>query len=266
MIRLLLETATDVCSVAVADGTTLLAERTGGSANLHSSHLTIFIAEALEQAGLTLGEVGEVVLSDGPGSYTSLRVGAATAKGLCVALPGLALRTVPTLAALALASGTQAGPVLATLNSRRGEVFGQLFDFGARTQVQGGAEKGAVPPPPAGLGKLGPDHLRPEYLSPQNVRLTEDDWFARLRLAAGTASIVVCGPGQERVRQALTGARWADDAGAVRYAAPLHCAARHLLAPAAAPAYSKLADVAAYEPFYLNAPFVTKSKKKLLGR
>ncbi|MEM9259498.1 MAG: tRNA (adenosine(37)-N6)-threonylcarbamoyltransferase complex dimerization subunit type 1 TsaB, partial [Bacteroidota bacterium] len=104
MVQLLLETATDVCSVALARDGQILAERTATEAHQHASHLTLFIDEVMQKAGTKLTELNEVVLSDGPGSYTSLRVGAATAKGLCLALPGLSLRVVPTLAALMLAA------------------------------------------------------------------------------------------------------------------------------------------------------------------
>lgn len=247
MIQLLLETATDVCSVAVARSGTILAEHTATEPHQHSSHLTLFIQRVLREANVKAAELNEVVLSDGPGSYTSLRVGAATAKGLCTALPGLQLRVVPTLAALALAADTGDRPVLAVINSRRGEAYGQLF--GARTQVPGAA-----------FGKQGiPASLHPLLLGPANLLLTSPTWFDEVMVAAGTADVALVGPGQRRVAEHLP-------AGVTLAAqSPLHCAAVHLLAPAAAPEYARLVDVATYEPFYLNAPFVTKSTKKLLG-
>lgn len=248
MMRLLLETATDVCSVAVARGETLLAEYTAPEAHRHSSHLTVYIQQVLAAAGVTLREVEELVLSDGPGSYTSLRVGAATAKGLCVALPGLRLRVVPTLAALALAAPAGEGPILAVIDSRRGEVFGQLF-MGARPQVL------------ATLGKQGtPPGWHPYYWEPQNLRLLEPDWLEQVVLAAGTAHFRVCGPGGPRLLEHLP-----LGAATPVLSGPGHCSAIHLLAPANAPATARLVDVATYEPFYLNPPFVTTSAKKTLG-
>lgn len=247
MIRLLLETATEVCSVAVARGTDVLAEHTSAEAYRHSSHLTIFIQRVLGQAGLTSAQLEEVVLSDGPGSYTSLRVGAATAKGLCLALPGLRLRTVSSLTALSLAAEGE-GAVLATLNSRKGEVFAQFFpsDFGALPPVQGG----------------GGEEQR-QLTVPHNARLTLDDWYQPYLDEAGFgANIRVVGPGQQMVRDYL-----ADKLGNFTFTGPEHCSASLLLAPAAAPdeRWSRLEDLATYEPFYLNPPFVTKSKKKPLG-
>lgn len=247
MIQLLLETATDVCSVAVARDGVILAEQTAAEIHQHSSHLTLLIQQVMREAGVKMAELNEVVLSDGPGSYTSLRVGAATAKGLCLALPGLQLRVVPTLTALALASGATEQPVLAVINSRRGEVFGQLFM--ARTQVPGNvfAKQGI----PAGLYPL--------VQGPGNLLLTEDGWYDEVQVAAGTAAIHLVGPGQQRVTEYL------PPGVALSSGGPLHCSSVHLLAPAAAPEHSRVVDVASYEPFYLNAPFVTKSKKKLLG-
>lgn len=250
MIRLLLETATDACSVAVARGSAIIAERTAPEVHQHASHLTLFIREVMDAAGLHMTDLEEIVLSDGPGSYTSLRVGAATAKGLCVALPGLRLRAVPTLFSLALAANPE-GLVLPTINSRRGEVFGQLFAFGARPQVKSKDEKAAE------------DSL---WTAPQNIRLTEDGFADRLLAEAGTTDFLVTGPGQARFLEhfGLT--------DRVTVGGPERCSARHLLAPvlhpepASAPAVSRAVDVASYEPFYLNPPFVTISKKKLLGR
>jgi len=249
MTQLLLETATEVCSVAVARDGLILAEHTAEEAHQHASQLTVFIRDVMTSAGVKMEELNEVVLSDGPGSFTSLRVGGATAKGLCMALPGLKLRVVPTLLALAMAAPKHDEMTLAVINSRRGEVYGQLFDFlEARTQVQGN------------LQKQGVDHLRPLLLAPQNIRLTEENWLENIEVAANSAHFQVCGVGQQRIYDALGGA-----GQNVGFAKPEHCSAAHLLAPAAAPETSHLVDVATYEPFYLNPPFVTVSKKKPLG-
>lgn len=227
MTELLLETATDVCSVAIARDGRLLAEVTATEVHQHASHLTLFIERALAEAGVSLGELDGLVLSDGPGSYTSLRVGAATAKGLCLALPDLRLSVVPTLTALATAARPAGGEdkVMATINSRRGEVFGQLFNSTT---------------------------LEP-LTDVMNVRLTGPKWRGELLDGRGLGRILVCGPGQERVFGIL------ENDNAFTGGAPAACAAPHLIAPA-----RRRPDVAAYEPFYLNAPFVTQSKKKAL--
>ncbi|NJB86267.1 tRNA threonylcarbamoyladenosine biosynthesis protein TsaB [Lewinella marina] len=226
MMQLLLETATEVCSVAVAHHDRILAEVTASAPQQHASHLTLLIQEVLEQADCPITELEEVVLSDGPGSYTSLRVGAATVKGLCLALPGLQLSVVPTLAALAWAAPTDGvDRILATVNSRRGEVYGQVFAADTR------ARESEV----------------------MNVRLKDSQWRGKLLNGRGLGKIRVCGPGQDRIREVL------DGDNAFSFAAPLAPAARFLLAPA-----RRRPAVAAYEPLYLNPPFVTQSKKKSL--
>ena len=78
---LLLETATDVCSVAIAHDNEVIAEVTAEEIHQHSSHLTIFIRQALKAAGGTMKDLRAIVLSDGPGSYTSLRVGGGYGEG-----------------------------------------------------------------------------------------------------------------------------------------------------------------------------------------
>ena len=230
MTELLLETATDLCSVAVRCDGKLISEATATDVHQHASHLTLLIRRATEEAGRKLRDVNRVVLSDGPGSYTSLRVGAATAKGLCLAIPSLQLITVSTLAALAAAADSgSADRILATINSRRGEVFGQVFT----------------------AGKLTP------LTEVMNVRLTDPRWRGKLLDGEGLGKIAVCGPGQDRVREAL------DDDNAFSFLAPDRALARYLIAPGLEQ-FCRERDASAYEPFYLNAPFVTKSKKKSL--
>jgi tRNA threonylcarbamoyladenosine biosynthesis protein TsaB len=259
MNRLLLETATDVCSVAVAQDGNIIAQRAAKEVHQHASHLTVFIGEALAEAGVAAQDLSEIVLSDGPGSYTSLRVGAATAKGLCLALPHLRLVTVPTLLSLAVAAENSA-TVLAVINSRRGEVFGQVFP----PVITGGQEGVRIPSRHESIALL---------RGPQNIRLTQEGWWDDLLRATETREFVICGPGQDRLRDYLP-----EDAAGVRFGSPSHCAAPLLLAPALrrpidhdaaereswSTSVPKVVDVAAYEPFYLNPPFVTKSTKKPL--
>lgn len=237
MIRLLLETATDVCSVAIACGEEVLAERTAAEAYKHSSHLTVFIQESLQAAQLQAKDLDEIVLSDGPGSFTSLRVGAATAKGFCLALPGLGLRTVGSLTAL-LATQPANVSVLACLNSRRGEVFAQ---FRARPLVPGLVEN-------------------KDLTQAHNLLLSNPEWHLPYLEMSKEGPVVVIGPGQERVREFLP-----EGVLNFEFGYPQSCSAIQLLAPAAAQGLSTLVDIAAYEPYYLNPPFVTKSKKKPLG-
>ena len=92
---LLIETATPVCSVALAEEGRIVALCESHDANAHSSRLPLFIRDLLEQASPEA-----VCVSAGPGSYTGLRIGVSTAKGLCYAL-GIPLLSVPTLLSMA---------------------------------------------------------------------------------------------------------------------------------------------------------------------
>lgn len=96
---LCIETSTEICSVAVVSETKVLSLCENNEGNAHASRLTLLIEEALKEAGTTLDELDGIAVSKGPGSYTGLRVGVSTAKGLCYAL-GKPLIAVDTLAAL----------------------------------------------------------------------------------------------------------------------------------------------------------------------
>ncbi len=128
---LALETSSDRASVAVGQPGLVLAETGLEGARKHAGALPRLIEEALAQAGTELAALQSVVLGDGPGSFTGLRVGAAVAKAL-VRSHGLSLYTTPALAAVAWAA--QPSPedrVLAVANALRGEVYAAEFRFPA---------------------------------------------------------------------------------------------------------------------------------------
>ncbi len=91
-----IETATQVCSVALSTNGKTIAFRDINEPNIHASRLTLLIAEVLQEAGLGLGDLAAVAVSKGPGSYTGLRIGVSTAKGLCYAtdLPLIGIDTL----------------------------------------------------------------------------------------------------------------------------------------------------------------------------
>lgn len=130
---LALETATDVCSVALADAqgeTVAVAEVMGP--RRHAAALAPLIQDVLRQAGCRPDQITAVAVSAGPGSYTGLRIGTSTAKGFCFA-SGAALVAVPTLDALAEPARAllRAGDLLvAALPSRRDEAYVAAYDAG----------------------------------------------------------------------------------------------------------------------------------------
>lgn len=96
MIILSIESATPVCSVALHRSGQLLALSELHSEKSHSEQLTIMIGHVLAQTGISMQDLAAVAVSKGPGSYTGLRIGVATAKGLCFALdkPLLSVNTL----------------------------------------------------------------------------------------------------------------------------------------------------------------------------
>jgi len=98
---LCMETATSFCSVALTDGGFLKAVKESSVKNLHASNLTVFVEDVLKSAGDSFAGLDAIAVSMGPGSYTGLRIGVATAKGLCYSTDK-PLIAVPTLQSMAL--------------------------------------------------------------------------------------------------------------------------------------------------------------------
>ena len=96
---ILIETSTALCSVALAENGQITAYRESSAPKAHASLTAVFIQEMLDEKGLTLADCDAVCVSKGPGSYTGLRVGVSTAKGLCFGSkkPLIAVGTLDTL-------------------------------------------------------------------------------------------------------------------------------------------------------------------------
>jgi tRNA threonylcarbamoyladenosine biosynthesis protein TsaB len=128
-VLLALETATDVCSVALFDDDRLLGLGEVLRPRQHAALLAPLIRDVLAQADATTDDLTAVAVSAGPGSYTGLRIGASTAKGLAWAT-GAGLVAVPSLEALAVGAHDVLveGDLLVTaFRSRRGEVYAAAF-------------------------------------------------------------------------------------------------------------------------------------------
>jgi tRNA threonylcarbamoyladenosine biosynthesis protein TsaB len=97
---LCIETSTTVCSVALCRNGNVLAIKESNDGYTHAASITLFIQQVMHQSGYVLADIDAVAVSMGPGSYTGLRVGVSTAKGLCYALqkPLLAVNTLKALA------------------------------------------------------------------------------------------------------------------------------------------------------------------------
>ena len=128
---LLIETATQVCSVVLARDGKVIARRDSDTPNAHSTRLSVFIQEVLDECHLTPRDLGAVCVSTGPGSYTGLRIGVSSAKGFCYAL-GIPLFSVPTLLSMAALYYRQhpdyTGLVCPMIDARRMECYTMMVD------------------------------------------------------------------------------------------------------------------------------------------
>lgn len=123
-----IETATTNCSVSISkDGDTIVLKEDNDKSYSHAERLHVYIDEALKEAGINATDLKAIAISKGPGSYTGLRIGVSTAKGLCFALDK-PLIAVPTLSALANQVELESGVVVAMLDARRMEVYSAIYD------------------------------------------------------------------------------------------------------------------------------------------
>lgn len=123
-----IETATKNCSVAIAkDGVTLLCKEIAETGYSHAEKLHVFIEELLLELQLNYKELNAIAVSQGPGSYTGLRIGISAAKGLCFALD-IPLIAVDTLAILAAQLTIPKGLIVPMIDARRMEVYSEIFD------------------------------------------------------------------------------------------------------------------------------------------
>lgn len=122
-----IETATKVCSVAIGkEGNLIDFIEVNDSDYSHSEKLNVFIIELLERNTLTLSDFDAIAISEGPGSYTGLRIGTSTAKGICYSLdiPLISINTLSELCELAL---VQSGTKIPMIDARRMEVYTAFY-------------------------------------------------------------------------------------------------------------------------------------------
>jgi tRNA threonylcarbamoyladenosine biosynthesis protein TsaB len=217
---LTIETSTPTEDVAIVDAGVVLAERRLAAGRGHAEELVIAIAEALRESATELRALGAIGVSIGPGRFTGLRVGLATAKGLS-AVAGVPVRPVPTLEALARSGGGPGALVAPALDARRGEVYGALFRLGAR-----------------------PARLLDDRAEPP------DAFGARVRGAAAGTPVLFLGTGALAYRADLASALGA----AARFPEPvvLHPSALAIAAAVEEAALDPVPDLDTIEPVYLR--------------
>jgi tRNA threonylcarbamoyladenosine biosynthesis protein TsaB len=127
-IILCIETGGDNCSAALSKGRNLLALKEQHDRE-HAKNLSPFIDEILRETGATYADIDAVAVSKGPGSYTGLRIGVATAKGICYGLdkPLIAIDSLLSLASLCERADSNA-IYCPMIDARRAEVYCAFFD------------------------------------------------------------------------------------------------------------------------------------------
>ena len=232
---ILIETSTALCSVALAEDGKVTAYRESSAPKAHASLTAVFVQEVLEERGVKLADCDAVCVSKGPGSYTGLRVGVSTAKGLCFG-SGKPLVAVGTLDTLVAQAAEIAGTVIPSevegsasyrfiipmIDARRMEVYSAVFENG--TQI---TETTPV---------IVDENSFAEYLEQGPVLFIGD--------GAGKCADVIKHPNAQFCQ--------------------CNPKASAMLQPAVA-AYraQQFEDVAYFEPFYLKEFVATVSKKKL---
>ena len=122
-----IETATKNCSVALAkEGKTILCKEIAEEGYSHAERLHVFIENIITEAGISFYDLVAVAVSQGPGSYTGLRIGVSAAKGLCFAL-NIPLIAVDTLQVLASQVQVSSGLIIPMIDARRMEVYSAIF-------------------------------------------------------------------------------------------------------------------------------------------
>jgi tRNA threonylcarbamoyladenosine biosynthesis protein TsaB len=128
---LAVETSTAVCGVSLVENGVVLLDRWFEATHMHAERLTVLIGESLSHHHLQASQLDGIAVSIGPGSFTGLRIGLSTAKGVAFAC-NLPLIAVPTLKALAM-TAVVFGPartdvyILPMIDARRDEVYGACY-------------------------------------------------------------------------------------------------------------------------------------------
>ena len=131
---LAIETTTEICSVALGNDQRCVALVENDRENSHAEKIMLFVDEALRQVNIQSSALDAVIISEGPGSYTGLRIGASSAKGLCYALgvPLIAVSTLQSMAWGAREKFPNYHLYCPMIDARRMEVYSAVYDSDLR--------------------------------------------------------------------------------------------------------------------------------------
>lgn len=224
---ILLETSTALCSTALIEDGKLISYKENNDRQ-HASLTTPFVKEMLDEHGLTVKDCNAVCVSMGPGSYTGLRVGVSTAKGLCFGadLPLIAVGSLNTLAHQAIDEGLVSDKckyIIPMIDARRMEVYTAIFDRNGK------------------------------QLSETKALIIDSESFAK-ELEEG--EVLFIGDGAEKCKTIITDANARFHTCCPKASAMKTPATEEFIA-------GNFKDLAYFEPFYLKEFIATVSNKKL---
>jgi len=231
-----IETATKYCSVALSEGESLISQRESDEERSHATSLTRFIRECFEESEKQIADLDAVNVSKGPGSYTGLRIGVSTTKGIAYArsIPVIATGTLRVMVSAAVdsrefknlaASSSQDYLLCPMIDARRMEVFTGIFN---------------------------PDGTIYRDIS---AEIIEENSFSGI---LGSKRIYFFGDGSDKCRETLKH-------GNAIFVPDIHPSARYMIGLALeAFRNGRFEDVAYFEPYYLKEFVATIPRKKVL--
>lgn len=190
MLLLALDTATPAVTVALHDGSSVVAASSQVDARRHGELLLPAVDRVLAEAGRRLDAVTGIVVGVGPGPYTGLRVGLMTADTFGLAL-GVPVHGVCTLDGLAYESGVEGGPFVVATDARRKEVYWARYADRRTRLTEPAVDRpadiaGEVAGLPAvGAGAVLYPETFPDARAPEHVSAASLAALAAERLAAG---------------------------------------------------------------------------------
>lgn len=229
-----LETATNLCSVALCNSSFVISLKETNESKSHASRLTVFIEEILKENGIRANELEAIAVSKGPGSYTGLRIGVSVAKGIAYAasIPLIGIETTYSMfrgmsAMWNIKSAADNNTLFCPmLDARRMEVYNAIYDINGNTIKEISAE------------------------------IIEEDSFMNI---PESNKIIFFGDGASKCKEVIKRRN-------IHFADEFVISAAHMLTPATnALKDQHFEDVAYFEPFYLKDFVTTKSKKNILG-
>ena len=224
---LIIETTTEICSVCICEDGNLVTIAESFEGYNHASNLTMFIQKCLDEANMKMDDLDAVAFSQGPGSYTGLRIGVSAVKGICYTL-NKPMITVDPLAGMANVCATKLGLTDALycpmIDARRMEVYTAIFDF----------ENNIV------------DHLQALIVDKNSFQ----SYFENGK------TIVFCGNGSEKCQSVIESSQTQFN--------PIQCSSKHLISQAESRFKNQtFEDIAYFSPLYFKAPNITLPKKIL---